>query len=303
MLAEAAKFVTENPILILVGFFCSIIGTIEIICSTVLSLKTKKAKKQLEKQVSDIHEFLNDNVEFAKTSIKLNKAKEELHLIRKQIDIDLPKERKYAVVIEQIKHEEQIIKTANQRLEELKNKLEAQPETVTNKHKKLFFKIRGFVMTEKTKSFATLLLFLASFLCLMNTVFGGITVKAFGILCIGIALYYAFHNYEKLQTEATKSILNNIMNIAVYSSFFDALLNSNIIAFVWWAVLILLLSFFRKTSNILTDTILPLICISLFMAVFIFSDYETIILLSILCIQITLIIINAIQIARKIQKA
>lgn len=301
MLAEAAKFVTENPIIILVGFLCSIIGTIEMICSSVINLKTKKQKRKIEEKTKEIYEYLKGTAEFAETSSKLAKAKEELEYTRKQIDIDLPKERKHAIVIEQIKCEEQIINDANKRLQKLKGELETDIEKRTIKNNKLFNKIQEFVTTEKTRDFVILLLFLEAFLYFMNIIIGGILAKILGIASIVVALYYASKNYEGLRTETAKRIVTNITNIAVCLCFFDAFIDGNITGIIWWAILVLLLSFFRKTSNVIIDTIVPLLSIPLFIGVLIFSNCEAMILVTIIFIQIILIIINIIRIVRIIR--
>ena len=62
MLIKIANFITENPIIVIIGFLCSIIGTTEVVYSLIINLKTKKQKEELERQRKDIYRtfFMRD---------------------------------------------------------------------------------------------------------------------------------------------------------------------------------------------------------------------------------------------------
>jgi len=292
MLTKLATFVTENPIIILFGFFSSIIGTVEIIYSVIKSKKNKKKELELEEKTSKIYSYLNEKAEFSETSDDLIKAKEELERLRKQIEVELPEERRVAVIKEQIKYEEQLIKDANIRLEKLRNDIISEDDVSFSKLQRIFHKIRHFITSENTRELITLLVFLGTTLYFISITVGAVATKVLGIASIAVIPFYIKNNYNFLKTEKGEKLITVIINIALSLCFIDSMIDGNIRGLIWWFILILISSFCLKITNICIDLLLPLLSVPLFISIFFFSSYEFPIIISIVIVQMLLIIIN-----------
>lgn len=305
MLSNAAKFVTENPVIILLGFVFSIIGTVEIVYSSIINLKTKKQKKMMDEKIKHVYEYLQSKADYDDTSNKLTQAKEELESVRKQLEIEIPRERKRAILSEQLKYEEQIIIDANARIQKIKQKLGANAENIS-KTNMLFQKMRSFILLEETRELVLMLVFIATATYLLGVIIGGSFIKVLSIFSIVVIIFYVINSFKVLRSDKNQKLSCSIVNIAIGLCFLDALFGGNIDGIVWWAVLLILFDFFNKTSdNVLIDTIntrVAFLCIPLFCALLIFQNYELQFILSMVIVQCVTIGGNVVNIIKLIKK-
>lgn len=303
MLVKFANFITENPIIVIVGFLCSIFGTIEVVYSLVINLKTKKQKEELERQRKDIYEYLKNTVEFSEVSRELEKVKSDLQEAHKEMEINIPKVMKQAALNEQIMIEEQIIIKAKERIQKLKIELD---ENIDNTKKSFTFfkKIDCFITAEQTKSFVALLVILGTFLLFISQIVGGVVAKVFGTLSACISVIYAYNKYEKLRGEKVRKILNSFVNVVLCTYIINTLLKTDFYGFFWWALLVLLLSFLRilMKQGIDINALVSVLCIPLFISIIIIDEYYMYIAILILIFQTLLLIKNIISIVNEIKE-
>lgn len=300
MLEGLVKFVTENPVIILFGFISSIISFLEIVFASIKSAKNKKKEKEFKNEDKIIRDFLYKQASSSDFLKNLEKSKEEYEDLRKQIEIELPKKRKQAILAEQIRCEEQIIDNANLRLTRLKQDFEGKEKVDTSKAQEILKKVRKFVVADNTKELAILLLLAEAVLYLLNSLLGNYITKILSIVVAFFILFYVKNSYTFMKTAKGEKIICNIINISVSLCYFDALFNSNLKGYIWWLILSMIPSFISKPSNYLIDRIIPFFCIPLFFGVFVFGDYETEIIISIGVIQALLLTTNIIRIVRNV---
>lgn len=302
MLIKIANFITENPIIVIIGFLCSIIGTTEVVYSLIINLKTKKQNEELERQRKDIYEYLKNKVEFSEASRELEKVKADLEEAHKEMEINIPKVMKQAALNEQIMIEEQIISKAKERIQKLKTELD---ENIDNTKTPITFlkKIDCFITAEQTKSFAVLLVILGTFLLFISQIAGGLVAKVFGTLSVCIIVLYAYNKYEKLREGKIRKILNSFVNVVLCIYIINTFLETDIYGFFWWALLVLLLSLLRilMKQGIDINTLGSILCIPLFISIIVVPDYYMYIAISILILQTLLLIKNIIIIVKEIK--
>ncbi len=303
MLEGMAKYVTEDPTFILMGFICTIVGFFEIIYVSIKSVKNKKKEKEIENKEEAIREFLYQKASSSDFLKNLEKSKEEYEELRKQIEIELPKKRKQAILAEQIRCEEEIIDSAKLRLLRLKEEYEGEDKTGTNKVQDVFIKIRNFIVSDNTKELTLLLLLIESVLFILNSLLGNLITKILSIVSAFFVLFYVENSYDFMKTQKGEKIICNIINLSVSLCYFDAMFNGNIKGFIWWMILNMISSIVSKPSNYFIDRIIPFFCIPLFFSAFVFGDYETEIILSIGVIHIFLLISNIIRIIRTLKSS
>lgn len=303
MLTKIANFIAENPIIVIIGFICSVIGTIEVIYSLVINLKTKKQKEEIERQQKEIYEYLKNEVEFSTTSRELEKVKSDLEEARKEMKIKIPNIIKQAALNEQIMIEEQIIRKAQERIQKLKTELDEDRGKNAKTPSAFLKKLDDFITKDQTKSFAVLLVILGVFLIFIRQIIGGLVAKVFGILGACIIISYAYNKYEKLQGEKVKKVTVSFVNVALCLYITNTLTEGNINGILWWAFLVLLLSFLRiiMRQNLDISTLVSILCIPLFIAIFIVNEYEAYLVIAIFILQILVLLINIINIAKEIK--
>lgn len=292
MLVTAATFVSENPIIIILGFFSTLVGTIQFILSSITGIRTHKEKEELDRKTKVVFDYLDGQAQHEKVTQELKEAKTELDQIYKQMEEVIPKERKKAILLEQIKCEERIIDEANAEIRRLKNQLEMDEEESDSSTDSWVKRIKDFITAPETKEFLALLLGLEAIVFFIGIFFGDFAAKVLGMCSVAILAFFALKNYRTMQAEKINIAIHYIINIAVCLSFMGGVFSRRIEDLIWWFILVLFVCVKGKVLNLCLDRIVPLLASCLFMLIFVMPDYEAYILAGVLVNQGILIILN-----------
>lgn len=301
MLGAAATYINENPLIIVFGFFSTLLGTVQLILSAIAWMRNHKEKELLEQKTKTVMEYLNGKAQQDKTSEELEKAKEELETIRKQLEDELPRERRNTILKEQIKCEEMIISQASVEIRRLKNQLEMDEEAPVGGIDTWFRRIKAVLTMPETKEFLMLLLGMEALVYFGGIVAGDIAVRLLGYAGIAVLVFYAVKNYAVLQNDKAKVVMHYLVNIFICLCFIDACLAGSMQGIMWWIILIFVACVKQDVLNLLWDRVIPLLSIALFMTLFVAPNYEDYILLGLLVIQVLLLIINGCKIRKTVK--
>ena len=298
MLIKIADFIDNNPIIIIIGFIFSLIGTIEVLASIFINIKTRKEKQEFEEAEKSIFEYLKNKKEFHETSSKLERVKKDLEKAQNEMQVNLPRILKEASLKEQMAIEEENIKQAQERMKNLSIELDKVSGKSVGENNWLFQWIIDFTAIDKTKNLAILLIIIGGFLLLVESAIGGIASKILGVLGLVFIAYYVYNGYEIVRTKKWKNTFLYFLNIVLHVYFINIVFHGDVYGVIWWAVLTLLLNFagvmIGKKINI--NSISSILCIPIFMAVFIINSYETVLIITVLGMQVLLILLNILNI-------
>lgn len=298
MLTKIADFINNNPIIIIVGFIFSLIGTIEVLVSIFINIKTRKEKRKFEEAEKSIFEYLKNKKEFEETSSELEKAKKDLKKAQNEMQVNLPRILKEASLKEQMAIEEENIKQAQERMKKLSIELDKVSGKSIKENNWLFQWIIDFTAIDKTKNLAILLIIISGFLLLVESAIGGIVSKILGVLGLVFIAYYVYNGYEIVRTKKWQNTFVYFLNIVLHVYFINVVFRGDVSGVIWWAVLTLLLNFVGVMLGKKIDviSISSILCIPIFMAVFIINSYETVLIITVLVIQILLILLNILNV-------
>lgn len=292
MLATAAVFISENPLIIILGFVSTLIGTIQFILSSITGIRTHKEKEELDKKTKAVFDYLDGKAQHESVSKELELTETKLKEARKQLEEVIPKERRKAVLLEQIKCEERVIDEANAEIRRLKNQLEMDEEESVSSSESWYKRLKNFITAPETKEFMVLLLGLEAIVFFIGIFFGDFAAKVLGMCSVAVLALFALKNYKTLQAEKINIAIHYLINIAVCLSFMGGVFNRRIEDLIWWFILVLFVCAKGKVINLCLDRIVPLLASCLFMLIFVMPDYESYILGGVLVIQGILIILN-----------
>ena len=238
----------NNPYISLIGPILAIVTIIQLIVAVMVYAKNRKENREFEEKHKKVINHLNDEINFEEKNTQLSEIQEKLDEARIELEVELPKERRKAILESLLEHEKKVLFDVNLRIKKLHDELNIETET----KRTLLCKLKMFLEQRETKTYVL-------FLVITMTVFYFIRIFVGEVATIVVALCFllfiatvANKIYGLLKTEKRKKIIFSALNILAGLSFiFAVMLNSPRTLILFLAVMIMLIWFGMKWTNVL----------------------------------------------------
>ncbi|MBR5596543.1 MAG: hypothetical protein IKW30_03955 [Lachnospiraceae bacterium] len=258
MIVDVANLINESPYVIILGFISSIFGLIEMIISSINSIKTHKNK--------------NDNVDQSLKNSAI--VSSDLNLIQSDSVVNNPKTDVEVNI-------------------SLSGKEEYYDENSSENESDSFFrKISNFFSTKNARDLI-FILFLGEIIVFFTQIlFGDIFAKLILVTYIFILYRYADEKYIILRSERVSTIINCYINVGISIYFLDIIFSKKTMQIIVWALMVFVFFHFRKISSIVLDVIGPFMVVPFWISAMVFTDYDWLLVNIMIIVQIVLVAIN-----------
>lgn len=273
MLADVANFINESPYVVILGFVSSIVGLLEMVVSSIQSIRIKKHKGDK----ADIKQKNHEQNSFAVSKDKLENEKDA---DKQKNDVEIELSSTYE----------------EDNFNRKENSEDCDAERTSHS---IFIKITRFITSNNARDLIFMLLFGEAIVYFSGMIFGEILAQLLAVACIWIFLQYINEKYVILKSERGRTIINCYINVGIALYFFDVLFNQNGKQLLIWAFMIFTFFSIRKKTSIVLDVVGPFLALPFLISLFAFPKYETQLLFAMITVQSILVMVNIMVITKE----